>query len=81
MGPGAHVGGAPELRRPGAAAPRPGAPILAARATEQRLAIERALLHDPQVLLLDEPYTELDQDASSMLDDVLRRVASPAGPW
>jgi heme exporter protein A len=40
----------------------------------QRLAIGRAVIHDPQVLLLDEPYTGLDQDASQMLDGVLRQV-------
>jgi ABC-type multidrug transport system ATPase subunit len=28
------------------------------------------------VILFDEPYTGLDQDASAMLDDVLRSVAS-----
>jgi len=46
------------------------------RGMQQRLAIGRAMLHDPQVMLLDEPYTGLDQDASRMLDDLLRRVAS-----
>ena len=46
------------------------------RGLQQRLAIGRAVLHDPSVMLFDEPYTGLDQDASSMLDDVLRTVAA-----
>jgi heme exporter protein A len=46
------------------------------RGMQQRLAIGRALLHDPQVMLLDEPYTGLDQDASAMLDGLLRHVAA-----
>ena len=46
------------------------------RGMQQRLAIGRAVLHDPDVMLFDEPYTGLDQDASSMLDDVLKTVAA-----
>jgi heme exporter protein A len=46
------------------------------RGMQQRLAIGRAVLHDPDVVLFDEPYTGLDQDASSMLDEVLKTVAA-----
>ena len=46
------------------------------RGMQQRLAIGRAVLHDPEIMLFDEPYTGLDQDASAMLDDVLKTVAA-----
>jgi len=46
------------------------------RGMQQRLAIGRAVLHDPDVMLFDEPHTGLDQDASAMLDGVLRSVAA-----
>jgi len=45
------------------------------RGMQQRLAIGRAVLHDPDVLLLDEPYTGLDQEACAMLDTLLEQVA------
>jgi heme exporter protein A len=46
------------------------------RGMQQRLAIGRAVLHDPEVMLFDEPHTGLDQDACVMLDAVLREVAA-----
>jgi heme exporter protein A len=46
------------------------------RGMAQRLAIARAVIHDPSILLLDEPYTGLDQDASTMLDTVLKQIAA-----
>ena len=46
------------------------------RGMQQRLAIARSVIHDPDILLLDEPYTGLDQDACAMLDEVLLAIAS-----
>ncbi len=41
----------------------------------QRLTIARAILHDPSVVLFDEPYTGLDQEAATILDSLLRDLA------
>ncbi|MBB5174803.1 ABC transporter ATP-binding protein [Texcoconibacillus texcoconensis] len=38
----------------------------------QRLAIARALIHNPEYLLLDEPHTGLDQQAVSILNEVIK---------
>ena len=46
------------------------------RGMQQRLAIGRAVLHEPEIMLFDEPHTGLDQEASQMLDGVLRQVAA-----
>ena len=46
------------------------------RGMVQRLSIARAILHDPAIMLLDEPYTGLDLQAADMLRAVLQDLAA-----
>jgi ABC-type multidrug transport system ATPase subunit len=46
------------------------------RGMRQRLALERALLHRPRLVLFDEPFTGLDDRSVGLASDRLRRLAS-----
>jgi len=44
------------------------------RGMQQRLALCRVLLHDPELLILDEPYTALDAQGVELLDAQLAEL-------
>lgn len=44
------------------------------RGMQQRLSIARAMLNNPSIIFLDEPYTGLDQHASMILTNILKKL-------
>ncbi|MDQ4095755.1 MAG: heme ABC exporter ATP-binding protein CcmA [Actinomycetota bacterium] len=44
---------------------------------KRRASVARALLHDPRLLLLDEPYANLDDEAADLVSRAIQRWVAP----
>ena len=64
------------LERVGLSRVREGLAREFSRGMRQRLAVARAFLHDPDLLLLDEPFTSLDDRAIAVLQELLHGARS-----